>query len=233
MRPPTPTELAADGRARRVGVTCQILADGAPSGCHAVSKSGGPAFASATLAWLAHNKVRYRPVILHGHAVAVTRSWTVSLDEPATALADARRKQREVQLALTPPAPPAALPGAQTTLTPQPVAARQVIAPVLAAPSPDRPFSTRVVAGGAPVFPPSYDENRPGAVTVSCVIGADGSASGCQVLRTQGGANFGRSVQTWLASGRVRFRPVTVAGTPVVHRESWRIVFNQMPVEDQ
>ena len=234
--PAYPVELAADGRPGRVNVSCQIAADGSPSGCHAVASKGGPAFAAATLAWLAHAHVRYHPIILHGHAVAAARSWTLAVEEPPALLAEARRKQQEaakaeaakVQVVAATPEP-AQTPRAAVSLPVQPIIARQFVAASPAAVS-DRPFSTRVVAGGAPVFPASYDDSRPGAVTVSCMIGEGGAPSGCRVLKAVGGSAFGRSVQAWLASGHVRFRPMTSGGQPVAREASWTIVFNSVPV---
>ena len=93
--PAYPAELAADGRPGRVNVSCQISAEGSPSGCHATAGKSGPAFAAAALAWLAHANVRYRPIILHGHAVAALRSWTLVIEEPPSVLAEAKRKQQE------------------------------------------------------------------------------------------------------------------------------------------
>ena len=229
--PTYPAEFAADGRPGRVAVTCQIQPDGAPAACRAAAGKGGAPFAAATLAWLNHAYVRYRPVILHGHAIAVAKAWTVTLEEPAAMLADARRKHsedaKEETASAAPETPrPAPLP---QLLPVQPIVARQVVPQSPEPAAIDRPFSTRIVAGGAPTFPASYDEARPGTVTVSCTIGKTGAPSGCRVLKATGGAAFGRSVQSWLGSGNVRFRPVTVGGQPVSREESWTIVFNRAP----
>ncbi len=237
--PAYPAELAAEGKPGRVGVTCQIQADGTPSGCKAVARNGGSAFATATLAWLTHGRVRYRPVTLHGKPVAATRSWTISIDEPATALAEARRKKlEEIAANPAPVAPQAVAPlAAARTVSVQPVLAR-IPMPSAARPGvagagvgPSRPFSTRVVAGGAPRFPAYYDEARPGAVSVSCAIETDGTPSGCQVLHSAGGKAFGGAVQAWLGSGHVRFAPIVENGTPVSRRETWTVVFNHIPEE--
>lgn len=241
--PAYPVDLAADGRVGRVTITCLIQADGVAANCHAAPGKGSGAFVAPTLAWLARGHVHFHPVILHGHPAAGAHTWPVVVEEPAAELADARRKQHDAEAALAAGAPeavPAAVqaPHAATALTVLPVAARQMVA----APPPaaadtrqaglDQPFSTRVVAGGTPVFPVSYDQNRPGAVTVSCMIGTDGAASGCQVVTAKGGAAFGWAVKSWLSSGRVRFRPMTSQGQPVSQRKSWTIVFNQMPGDD-
>ncbi len=231
--PAYPAELAANGRPGRVNVSCQIAADGSPSGCHATAGKGGPAFAAATLAWFAHANVRYRPIILHGHAVAASRSWTLVIEEPASVLAEAKRKQQQMiradaaKMAVATAAPEPAAPLA-ISLPVQPIIARQVIAasPRVAT---ERPFSSHVLAGGAPVFPVAYDESRPGSVKVQCTIEEDGAASLCRVLKTVGGGAFGKSVETWLGSGRVRFRPVISGGQPVASEESWTVVFNSVP----
>ncbi len=150
-------------------------------------------------------------------------------------LAEAKRKQLDaakaeaakMELAAASPEP-APKPAPAISLPVQPIIARQVVsAPPHAAP--ERPFSTRVLAGGAPVFPASYDESRPGAVTVQCTIEEDGAPSLCHVLKTVGGSAFGKSVQSWLSSGRVRFRPVVSGGQAVASEESWTIVFNNVP----
>lgn len=228
--PAYPAELAADGRAGRVNVSCQISSEGSPSGCHATASKGGPAFAVATLAWLAHANVRYRPIILHGHPVAVLRSWTLVIDEPASVLGEAKRKQQEaakmgVALAALEPAP---RPAPAISLPVQPIIARQVVAASPRAAT-ERPFSSHAVAGGAPVFPGAYDESRPGTVKVQCTIEEDGAPNLCHVLKTVGGGAFGKSVENWLGSGRVRFRPVLSGGQAVASEESWTVVFNSMP----
>ncbi len=231
--PVYPAELAADGRPGRVAVNCQILPDGTPSSCHAAATKGGPAFAAATLAWLAHAHVRFRPVILHGHPVAAAHSWTVTIEESPSALAAAKLKQQETaeaeagkaELAAVPPAP---APRPAVSLPVQPIIARQVIPPAAHA-APDRPFSSAVVAGGVPAFPPAYEDTRPGAVTVQCTIEEDGAPTLCHIRKAVGGSAFGKSVQSWLDSGRVRFHPVTVGGRAVPSEESWTIVFNSMP----
>ncbi len=236
--PAYPAELVADGRSGRVNVNCLIATDGSPSGCHAVSGKGGPAFATATLAWLAHGHVRFKPIILHGRPLAASRSWTLSIEEPAPVLAEAKRKQQEAAKAEAEAAAKTEIAAAQpepaTRTAPaidlpvRPIIARQVIA---APPheATERAFSTRVVAGGAPVFPASYDESRPGAVTVQCTIEEDGAPELCRVLKAVGGSAFGKAAQSWLDSGRVRFRPVISGGRAVASEESWTIVFNNVP----
>ena len=230
--PAYPAEMAADGRVGHVAVTCQIQADGMPNGCRAAAKTGGPAFATAALAWLNHGHVRFHPIILHGKPLAATRTWMVTIEEPPALLAEARRKQREAAAALA-----SAEPAPAPTVTPaavvphvETVVARQAIpeAPARNAGG-NRPFSTHVVSGGAPVFPPYYDEGRPGAVTVSCMISAGGSPSGCHVVRVLGGSGFGKAVLAWLGDGGVRFRPVQEGGQAVDKQETWTVVFNEMP----
>ncbi len=234
--PAYPADLAADGRPGKVALTCQILADGSPTACHASAAKGQSAFATAALAWLSHAHVRYRPVILHGHAVAGPRSWTIAIEEPPAMLAEAKRKRDAAALqaaaAVPDPLVHTALPPASPPV--QQAAARQVI-PALAPAAPasvDRPFSTRVVAGGAPIFPATYEESRSGAVTVSCTITESGTPTACHIVSVRGGSAFGHAVQDWLGAGRVRFHPVTVQGQPVSRQESWTIVFNAMPSSD-
>ena len=206
--PSYPADLAADGRPGRVAVTCLIQADGAPSGCHASAGRSSAPFATAALAWLAHGHVRFRPVVLHGHAAAVAKTWTVAIEEPPALLAEARRKQSDAARAEIASAAAAQADAAQARPAPaplhaavqlpvQPVVARQIIKQPETQDAEDRPFSTHVLAGGAPTFPGAYDETRPGAVTVSCTIGTTGSPSGCRVLRTAGGGGFGKSVEAW------------------------------------
>ncbi len=254
--PAYPSELAADGRRGRVNVTCQISAEGFPSACRAAAGRGGPAFAASALAWLAHAHVRYRPVILHGHPVEGVHSWTVAIEEAPSVLAEAKRQQQDAakaeaaKTALAAEATktalgagsrlpaaslsraaipmPAASPLPAVSLSVQPVIARQVMAAPPHAAN-DRPFSSHVVAGGAPLFPAAYDDSRPGAVTVQCTIEEDGAPSLCRVLKAVGGGAFENAVQSWLASGRVRFRPVISAGHAVPSEESWTIVFNSVP----
>ncbi len=254
--PAYPSELAADGRRGRVNVTCQISAEGFPSACRAAAGRGGPAFAASALAWLAHAHVRYRPVILHGHPVEGVHSWTVAIEEAPSVLAEAKRQQQDAAKAEAaktalgaeatktalgagsrlPAASlsraaipmPAASPLPAVSLSVQPVIARQVMAAPPHAAN-DRPFSSHVVAGGAPLFPAAYDDSRPGAVTVQCTIEEDGAPSLCRVLKAVGGGAFENAVQSWLASGRVRFRPVISAGHAVPSEESWTIVFNSVP----
>ncbi len=233
--PTYPAELAADGRPGKVNVSCQISADGTPSGCRAATRSA-PAFAAATTAWLTHGHVRFHPIILHGHPVVVTRSWTVTIEEPPAVLAEARRKQKEeAAAAAAAPTQTASNLRPQTT-QPEPIRApvqqamaRQVLPSTSSGGGPDVPFSTHTVAGGAPTFPAYYDEGRPGAVTVSCTIEASGSPSGCHIVRQLGGSGFGKAVDQWLGSGRVRFRPILVNGQPVAKQETWTVVFNSMP----
>lgn len=79
--PVYPAEMLADGRTGRVMVTCRIGIDGVPRECRA-GRAPQP-FVSAALAWLRHGHVRFHPVVQGGHAVAVTRSWTVVIAKPA------------------------------------------------------------------------------------------------------------------------------------------------------
>lgn len=90
----------------------------------------------------------------------------------------------------------------------------------------DRPFSTQTLVGGTPVFPASYNPHRSGRVTVSCMIGTDGSPSGCLTVWEQGGNLFATAVQAWLNSGQVKFQPALRQGRPEARRESWTVVFN-------
>jgi hypothetical protein len=161
----------------------------------------------------------------------------VTLEEPAAVLAEARRKQKEEAAAAA--AAPAQT--ASNNLRPQtapvepiraPVQnamARQVVPSVSSGGGPDVPFSSHTIAGGVPTFPAYYDEGRPGAVTVSCTIEANGSPSGCHIVRQLGGSGFGKAVDQWLGSGRVRFRPILVNGQPVSKQETWTVIFNSMP----
>lgn len=232
--PTYPAELAADGRVGKVNVTCQISADGTPTGCRATSRSG-PAFATATLAWLTHGHVKFHPIILHGRPLAASRSWTVMIEEPPAVLAEARRKQKE-EAAAAAPAPTASNALRPQTAPIEPIhapvqqaMARQVLPSASSGGGPDVPFSTHTIAGGAPTFPAYYDEGRPGAVTVSCTIEPSGSPSGCHIVRQLGGSGFGKAVDQWLGSGRVRFRPILVNGQPVSKQETWTVIFNSMP----
>jgi len=92
----------------------------------------------------------------------------------------------------------------------------------------NHPFAAVAITGGAPEYPELYDEaNRTGHVTVSCRIERDGSPHNCQVVNTQGGAAFGKSVMKWLASGRVRYQPVVRDGAPVAETQQWNVNFSQ------
>ena len=244
--PAYPAEYAADGRPGRVLVSCTIQPDGAPQGCRASGQKAGQPFTTAALAWLARSKVRFHPIILHGHAVAEARSWPLVIEESPALLADARRKAHEAEAArdeaTSPPAitaPTLVRPVLATMQMPSPVSASAEpmpkVQPVVSrVPAPplartglsDRPFSTRVVRGGAPEYPKAYDEARPGSVTVRCTIQADGSPSGCNILQQTGGYAFGTSVRNWLGSGRVRFDPMIENGQPVSRTETWTVVFN-------
>jgi hypothetical protein len=228
--------MAADGRVGKVNVSCQISAEGVPSGCHATTRSG-PAFATAVTAWLTHGHVKFHPIVLHGHPLVATRTWTVTLEEPPAVLAEARRKQKEEAAAAAAAAPaqtasnnlrPQAAPLEPIHAPVQQAMARQVV-PSVSGGGPDVPFSSRTVAGGVPTFPAYYDEGRPGAVTVSCTIEVSGSPSGCHIVRQLGGSGFGKAVDQWLGSGRVRFRPILVNGQPVAKQETWTVIFNSMP----
>ncbi len=228
--PAYPSELVATGRPGRVTVTCQVQVDGAPTGCRAVAAKGGPAFAATTLAWLGSGHVRYRPVVLHGRVQAGQRSWTLAITAPEAVLADIRRKQAEASQQAEASAQVAAPLTAEKVVARQVLPAPDVTAPTVAAPAfapavADRPFSTRVLTGGAPRFPSGYDQHRSGAVTVSCVVSEGGTPSGCRVVKVSGGKAFGRSVQEWLSSGQVRFSPATVQGQPVSRQETWAVVF--------
>ncbi len=90
----------------------------------------------------------------------------------------------------------------------------------------DRPFSTLTLTGGTPAFPASYNPHRSGRVTVNCMIGTDGSPSGCVTVWEQGGNAFASSVQSWLNSGQVKFQPALRQGRAEARRESWTVVFN-------
>ncbi len=225
-------------------LTCRVSAEGVPSGCQAASRGGAP-FLTAALAWIKSGRVRFHPVVLNGHAVAATQSWTVAIEESPAALAAARRQKQEEaaqqEAAVPPPAPPA-----QPAPAPAPAPVVQAPAPrIAAAPkpppppadsadaAPDQPFSTHVMAGGTPTFPKVYDEGRPGAVVVTCMIETNGAPTGCRVVKTRGGDAFRGSVREWLGSGRVRFRPMTVNGKPMADTETWTIVFNHDPADDQ
>jgi hypothetical protein len=104
----------------------------------------------------------------------------------------------------------------------------QAAAPLHASTGANHPFAAVAIAGGAPEYPELYDEaNRIGHVTVNCRIERDGSPHNCQVVNTQGGVAFGKSVMKWLASGRVRYQPVVRDGAPVAATQQWNVSFSQ------
>jgi outer membrane biosynthesis protein TonB len=125
-------------------------------------------------------------------------------------LAADKAAARAAKVAPPPPPPPAAV----------------TEAPAPAPSGPSRAFSAAPVEGGAPPYPTVYqDDQRLGKVTVSCLIGTSGSPSGCRVIATQGGTQFGNSVLRWLGSGSVRFAPILHNGQAVAETHQWTVTF--------
>jgi TonB family protein len=186
--PAYPEALADDGRRGRVIVTCTIEADGRPTGCRATANQGGPIFATAALTWLRHGGVQYRPVMLDGTAQRSTQSWLITMTEPKSMLARAKRQKHIVE--------------ERTGNAHGDVRAS---------------FSTPLIDGGLPDYPDQYQDGQSGDVTVTCTIQTDGKTAGCTTLKATGGRIFDVSVHAWLDLKPVRFRPFKIPGRVKPH----------------
>jgi TonB family protein len=77
-QPAYPDSYDDTNRTGEVVVTCFIQLDGRATNCRVVQQSGGPAFASSVLDWLARDTTRFKPLQKHGRAVAGPFTWSVS-----------------------------------------------------------------------------------------------------------------------------------------------------------
>jgi TonB family protein len=141
----------------------------------------------------------------------------------ALELEQARQQALAAQLAAkpTPPAPAPAAPRAAApsigSASPEPAPAPTGI---------DRPFSARIVSGGAPNYPETYADNpRTGSVIVHCTILTSGRPADCSVVSVVGGNAFAGAALSWLRNGGPRFAPVLHNGQPVEAQAQWRIAF--------
>ncbi len=90
----------------------------------------------------------------------------------------------------------------------------------------NQPSSLLAVDSSHPVFPDQYYESDwMGHVTVDCLIGADGQATGCREKAREGSNRFADAVLAWLADPHTRFQPATSQGHPVPARRVWQVGF--------
>ncbi len=68
-KPDFPEQYLEEGREGHVVVTCDIEADGRPTGCTLGNVTGGSGFGSAVLNWLRSGRVKYRPAMANGQPV--------------------------------------------------------------------------------------------------------------------------------------------------------------------
>jgi len=60
-----------------VTVTCILQPDGSATRCQLVHVTGGEAFGSAVLHWLAQDSTRFPPLLRHGHPIALPFTWNI------------------------------------------------------------------------------------------------------------------------------------------------------------
>ncbi len=132
---------------------------------------------------------------------------------------------------LLPPAatPPPATPKEATQVAPPPPKRREhrVVAAARALPKSPPPPEMKPLDGSHPDYPDAYeDTDTKGAVTVTCIVQTDGSATKCQIVHQEGGAAFAQSVLHWLALDSTRFPPLTRHGHPAALPFTWNINFD-------
>ncbi len=89
-----------------------------------------------------------------------------------------------------------------------------------------QPASLLAIGSTHPVFPDQYYESDwMGHVTVDCMIGTNGQATGCREKEREGSTRFADAVLTWLANPRTRFQPATSQGHAVPARRVWQVGF--------
>jgi protein TonB len=125
-------------------------------------------------------------------------------------------------------APPPARPNTPSAVNQTPPTSTPVGTGPRQAPA-DTKFSPSTVVGGepAPSYPPAYeDAERPGQVTVDCVIEMNGYPSGCRIVHAAGGEAFAAETLRWLTGpGHPIYRPALQGGVPQRMEHQWVVTF--------
>ncbi len=77
-QPEYPASYEDSNRTGMVVATCIVQLNGQATNCRVVQQSGGAAFATAVLDWLARDTTRFRPLLKHGKPAAGPFTWSVS-----------------------------------------------------------------------------------------------------------------------------------------------------------
>jgi len=124
------------------------------------------------------------------------------------------------------PVTPTAAPAKEAPPPPKPRREHRVVATArLSAKSPVHP-DMQPLDHSHPEYPErDEDTDKTAVVTVTCIVQANGYATGCKLIHQEGGDEFAAAVLHWLAEDTTRFPPFLRHGHPAAQPFTWTIEF--------